>query len=468
MSMYDKLEILEKLSSNLDKEAQLKSILTHYNNAEQFFRFTFNDLKYGVQEQTFKNAFSEYQNTHEHISDWFDTTLIYPADITTIKDLIEFGPILMETSGNDQIMKIRAFFDALPPLKKKWFCRAILKDLRCGVQLKTFNKVMKELKKETIEKFSLQLCDKIDIYDDTKVKDKLKFPCSMECKYDGIRVQAEIYQVEEETKVELTSRRGTDKTNDYPEIVAALKEAFDGETLLLDGEVISSSFQELTKKDSNATKKYVIFDLLVDEKLPYKNRWDNLLGILVNKGITDYNGNKNIKYNSLPLAAAEHYSCNNIQELREYYEELNRRKEEGVIIKLDADIYERGTRKHMFKCKKVHSADLLIKGHKTGEGRRSGKVSTLCLIDKSGTIKVDVGSGIDDDTCEILTKEVNEPNGVYDQELGFHLPEFWGKICEIQYNEITETSSIRFPRFICIRDDKTEPDDLSIVEVRQK
>ena len=31
-------------------------------------------------------------------------------------------------------------------------------------------------------------------------------------------------------------------------------------------------------------------------------------------------------------------------------------------------------------------------------------------------------------------------------------PYFIGRIVEIQFNEITETGSIRFPRFICFRD----------------
>lgn len=112
----------------------------------------------------------------------------------------------------------------------------------------------------------------------------------------------------------------------------------------------------------------------------------------------------------------------------------------------------------MFKCKKVLTADLLCYGFKLGEGKRTNKVATLCLQDASKKITVDVGSGINDEMCDWLTKQV------YDDYCGAY---FIGKIVEIKYNEITETESLRFPRFITFRDDKDEPDDLSEEEVRQ-
>lgn len=456
MSLYEDLNELENTNGNIDKEYKLFYILKKYKNAELFFRIAFNDVKYGIQEQTFKNAFNNPNHEFEHISDWLNSIEVNTIpDNVKVTDLGNFIVIISNLSGNDQIIELRKFFDNLPAYKKKWFCRAILKDLRCGVQVKTINKVFKHLNLKTIEKFSLQLCDKIDVYDEEQVKKKIKFPCSMECKYDGIRIQVEIYESSAtlSTQVRLTSRRGTDRTNDFPEICAELKRVFEGENIILDGEIIADTFQKLTRKDDKSIRKYVIFDLLVDEKLEYRHRWSNLLSLLVEKGITDLTGNKNIKYNSNLLAAVEHYSANNIKDLQEYYEELNRRKEEGLIIKLENSPYERNSRKHMFKVKKVYSTDLLIYGFKYGEGKRSNKVATLCLKDKSGKILVDVGSGIDDYTCEELTKqakELSEDNN----------PEFIGKICEILYNEKTETGSLRFPRFIRIRDDKDEPDDL--------
>lgn len=455
MKLYYELNELENLNSNLDKEEQLEYILDRFKNAEDFFKFAFSEDKFGVQEKTFKNIYGEKEGFN-HISDWLeivDPNMEFKHKVT---DLIQFGYVLKKYSGGVLQSKIEDFFNKLPGIQKKWFCRAILKDLRCGIQVKTLNKVLKRLNREPIKKFALQLCDKIDLYNENDVKKKITFPVAAECKYDGIRIQAEISSDGDQTFVQLTSRRGKDRTLDYPEICEALCDKFAGENIILDGEIISSSFQELTRKDSKSQKKYVIFDLLVDEQLPYERRWDNLFSLLVEKGITAFNNNKNIKYNKNILVAAEHYTIENLKELQEYYEELNSRKEEGIIIKKLNSIYERGSRKHMFKAKKVHTADLEVYGFKFGEGKRSFMVATLCLKDKSGKIKVDVGSGIDDMTCEHLTDIATENREA-----------LTGKIVEILYNEITETGSIRFPRFIKIRDDKDEPDDLSGLKVRQ-
>jgi len=468
-NFYEELEYLEQLSGSLDKEAQLMHILTHVKNAEAFFRFTFNDIKYGVQEQTFKNAFGNVNTmtNFEHISDWLATTIFEPmrdGSSYKVPQLIDFGTKLFNNSGTSQENLISNFISQCEPLKKKWFSRAILKDLRCGVGLKTVNSVFKELGLKTIDKFALQLCAKtknFDLYANAdNVAKKVVFPCSMECKYDGIRLQAEIFDSGNESGVILTSRRGTDRTADYPEICLALVTQFAGENIILDGEIISRSFQDLTRKDSTAMKKYVVFDLLVDEQLPYINRWYNLVSLFIARGITDFMDNKNINNIDNHIVLAEHYSCNHIGEAQEYYTELNERGEEGLIIKNDRAPYERGSRKHMFKFKKVYTADLLCYAYRQGEGKRANKVGSLCLQDKSKTISVDVGAGLSDDMIDELTKQAE----VLSEERN---PNFIGQIVEIAYNEITETGSIRFPRFIGFRDDKTEPDDLSNSEVRQ-
>jgi len=464
MNFYEMLEELENKQGSIAKEQYLIYILKRVRNAESYFNLVFNDKVYGVKEQTFKNAFnigSLDSYDFDHISDWLKYQIYEPMNegVYKVQDLFKFTDKLLISSGHDQEVLISNFIRQCEPLKKKWFTRAILKDLRCGIKVKTMNKCFKAAGLKTIDKFSLQLCGKIDLYDENDVKKKLKFPCSMECKYDGIRLQAEVYESTAtlSTNVILTSRRGKDKTADYPEIVQALKETFTGENIILDGEIISDSFQELTRKDSKAVKRFVIWDILNDEKLNYLSRWDNLISLCADRGIAAYKEKQIIINKDKHIFTAEHYSCNSLKEAQDYYESLNERGEEGIIIKLDASIYERNSRKHMFKCKKVHTSDLLCFDYKLGTGKRSGMVSTLCLKDLSGNVLVDVGSGITDFISEKLTKQVqlNRTN------------EFIGKIVEIAYNELTTTGSIRFPRFKCFRGDKNIPDDLSNSEIRQ-
>lgn len=474
MNFYDMLDELESLNGSLDKEYYLIKILQRVKNAEAFFRFAFNDQVFGVKEATFRNAFGNPDTTgYEHISDWLATTPFEPTKIDggyTVPHLINFGRTLLSSSGNAQEILISNFIRQCEPSKKKWFCRAILKDLRCGVQVKTVNKCFKYLGLKTIDKFAMQLCDKIDVLDPNDVNKKIEFPCTMECKYDGIRIQAEVWPGETieyegaaitEMHATMTSRRGKDRTDLYPEIVEELKSRFYGQHVILDGEVISRSFQSLMNKSDTNQKKLIIWDLLMDEKLPYKDRWSNLFSLCQGLGITEYKDNQINNINSQTLFTAEHYSANSLKDIQDYYSYLNERGEEGIIIKLDSRPYERGSRKHMFKCKKVFTADLKCVGYKLGEGKRSGKVATLELIDASGQIRVDVGSGITDYMCEHLTNEQ------HDAALVNLKPDFIGKIVEIKYNEITETQSIRNPRFVCFREDKDEPDDLSSEKVRQ-
>jgi len=477
---YEYLELIETHGSSILKEQYLCIMLRKFPEAEQFFRFVFNDTVYGLGEKTFKNAFPKSTASKEkHISDYLFKEVDYePTAIGheyQLRALYDIAKKVEIKSGNDQIIYISNIFRQLKKIEKKWWCRALLHDLRAGVQVKTINNVFKQLNLKPIAKFSLQLCGKIDVYDEKAVAKKLCFPCSMECKYDGIRIQAEVFPIEiefedidgrplekEEMHCRLTSRRGKDRTDMYPEIVKDLKMFFFGQHVILDGEVIADSFQQLTRLDNKSRRRYIIWDILNDEKLNYLSRWDNLVSITEEVGIKRINikeeTNDSAKLNAEScICLVEHYSCNNIKELQEYYEDLNSRGEEGIIIKLDDKVYNRNSRNHMFKCKKVFDADLQIIGWKYGEGKRANKVATLKLVDASGTIWVDVGSGINDEMCEELTSQVEDSNFAIPEEE----PEFMNKICEILYNEKTETGSLRFPRFIRIRNDKDEADDLS-------
>jgi len=485
--MYENLNELETISSNIEKEQHLIRMLEKHEEAEAFFRFAFNNSVYGIKEKSFYNAFGKEPNSNfESVSDFlFDLKtkeLVFDDEsIAPLNNLTEFGRKLVLLSGQEQLDAIKEFFSDLNPVQIKWWVRALLHNLRCGVQVKTINNVFKATGRKKIEKFQMQLAKKLDIDDPIKIYDKIPFPhASMETKYDGIRIQAHVF-VEEEindpSKVNtlgwkmgctLTSRRGTDRTNMHPEICEALKSTFAGQNVILDGELVADSFQKLTRKDDTSVRRYVIFDLLNDEQLPYKDRWANLKSLLDSVGITDnfYNLINNINNNNLVAAGtllliAEHYNCNDLQELTNFYNEMNRRKEEGVIIKLDNRPYKRGSRTNMFKLKKTDTADLKIIGYKFGEGKRANKVGTLELIDASETIRVDVGSGIDDYWCDKLTRQVEVRNEINYLLSELRHPDFVGKICEIRFNGLTETGSIRFPRFVTIRDDKDEPDDLS-------
>lgn len=450
-TFWEVLDLIESTGSTDTKRQYIIEAIQKFPEAEAFFRLACNDIVYGFSEKSFYNAFAMHNvvvvpgTTFPHVSDWLNE-LVYlgsnPKD-PSVSDLIGFALTIKECSGNDQLERLYQFFMPIPDYKKKWYSRALLQELRIGANTKTINSALKFLGKKIIKKFKMQLAEKIDIFDEEQVAKYIKFPCTMECKYDGIRIQAEVY----ENEVTLTSRRGNDRTADFPEIVAALIEKFPDQHVILDGEIIKNigtdvhSFQQMMRKDENRNYQYIVFDLLMQESLAYKDRWSNLEMLFGEWAITDV------------IRLADHFDCNNIKDLQEYFEHLLSINKEGIMIKDDDAPYERGTRRNMFKCKKDYvkhlqseqEADLKIIGWKYGSGKNHNVVSTLELTDGANNIRADVGSGITDDMKIYLTEQKDA---------------LIGKICEIRYNEKTETGSLRFTRFIQLRDDKDEADIL--------
>ncbi len=417
--LLELLNKLEQTNGNIAKEQVIKDIIAlPEGSGELYLRLTLDpQIILGIAEKTIERV------------DAVEAKEVLLMD-SHLKELPNIIDMCIKLSGNTLFEYLVRLKSNINGQEWKWIKRMLLKDLKCNVGLKMVNKFLNP----KIPKFEMQLCDTIDIYDKEEVAKKLEFPCAMECKYDGIRLQVEIRS---DGSYQLLSRRGTDKTEDFPEIGEALCKMFPKQHLCFDGEIITSgkrSFQSIMKKDAAGTQRiFVIFDLLNDERMPYISRYDNLVNLFEQIETSDN------------IVLAEHYSANNINDIIKYYEDLNERGEEGIVLKLFNRIYERGSRKYMFKCKKTYTMDLECIGYEYGTigSKREHKVSSLNLKNKDGSIIVSVGSGFDDTMIEWLTD--NRETLV-------------GKIIEIRYNELTETGSIRFPRFICIRDDKDEAD----------
>ena len=146
----------------------------------------------------------------------------------------------------------------------KWYRRILIKDLRCGVSEKTINNVVKKVNKDfTIPVFKCMLAHDSANHEKKLVGEKL-----LDYKLDGVRVLA-IYDAEADS-VTMYSRNGKQFINFghiEKEIVDTLASKFT-ESMVLDGEMVSSSFQALMKqvhrKDNvEATDaKFALFDVL--------------------------------------------------------------------------------------------------------------------------------------------------------------------------------------------------------------
>jgi hypothetical protein len=125
-----------------------------------------------------------------------------------------------------------------------WYRRILIKDLRCGVSEKTINKVVeKQYADYAIPVFGCQLA-----HDSANHETKVAGKKLIEVKLDGVRVITIVYP---DGRVDQFSRNGKELVN-----FEQVKKQFESvalaggikETMVFDGEIMSSSFQDLMKQ----------------------------------------------------------------------------------------------------------------------------------------------------------------------------------------------------------------------------
>jgi DNA ligase-1 len=149
------------------------------------------------------------------------------------------------------------------------------------------------------------------------------------------------------------------------------------------------------------------------------------------------------------MVIAESFIAKEKEHIYDYYKSIVEKGGEGVILKNPDHVYECKRSKNWIKLKEVNECDLIIKGWYPGEGKREGFIGGFICEDLSGEVKVKIGSGFTDDDLKELSQDPDS-----------HI----NKICSVQYNVIISDKngnwSLFLPRFIEIRNDKNQPDDL--------
>jgi DNA ligase-1 len=149
------------------------------------------------------------------------------------------------------------------------------------------------------------------------------------------------------------------------------------------------------------------------------------------------------------VVLAESFIAREKELIYDYYNHIVSRGGEGVILKNPDHVYECKRSKNWIKLKEVNECDLVIKGWYPGEGKREGQIGGFICEDLSGQLKVKIGSGFTDDDLKELSENPDS-----------HM----NKICSVQYNVIISDKnsnwSLFLPRFVEMRNDKTQPDDL--------
>jgi DNA ligase-1 len=322
-----------------------------------------------------------------------------------------------------------------------WYRRILIKDLRCGVSEKTVNKVLKAYSNiKPVPVFECMLA-----HDGANHEKKVAGKKLLEPKLDGVRVLTFI-NMDNRTVTQYT-RNGKELEN-FSHITKALAENIDliGRSMILDGEMISTSFQALMKqvhrKDDVKTDDAVLmlFDIIplsefqTGKSILGQKRRSNLLKGM--KNIFDKIGNIGV----IPQIEVDLDGYVGELQFKDFNKEAINNGYEGIMIK-DVDAkYECKRSVSWLKQKPFIEVSLTVLETEEGTGRNEGKMGALVCegVEDGKLIKVNVGSGFTDQDRD----------------------EFWscrvdGQVVEVRADAITQnqdgTYSLRFPRFLRFR-----------------
>lgn len=327
---------------------------------------------------------------------------------------------------------------------KKVLAKVLTKRMNIGIGAKLINKAVG---KELIPDPSLMLAE-----DDHKVISKWE---SIVCeeKYDGVRVICAIENRKPKFYTrsfnELDVRFLTKISEQLLHLSRDLGDIFfDGELTDKDRKSVSGKVNQMLK---GSPKESIGDDLLFNVF-----DIDGMASIRTGKGEAPYT----IRRKTLErvfetggetpnVVMARKWEAKTQDELMPIYKEIVANGGEGVIMKDPSHVYECKRSKSWIKFKEVEDCDLVVTGWYPGEGKREGFIGGFICKDSSGEYQVKVGSGFTEQDLIELSKN---PDDII------------GKIVAIQYNVPIEdkngNKSLFLPRFIEVRNDKTEPENL--------
>ena len=327
-----------------------------------------------------------------------------------------------------------------------FFRRILIKDLRCGVSEKTVNSVAKKSKKPqyAVPVFECQLS-----HDSANHETKLTGRKIVERKLDGVRCLT-VIDHEQRTVTQYT-RNGKilENFSHITDYLAGFIDEF-GRSYVLDGEIMSSSFQDLMKqvhRKDNVNASDAVLNLFDIVPLSEFKQGKSIMG---QKRRSSFLKNfENIFNDSgfITIVPQKEFDLDNfIEEIefKDYMKKMVAEGYEGVMIKDPNAPYECKRTTSWLKMKPFIEVSLAVTSVEEGTGRNQGKLgAVVCEGEDDGKrIVVNVGSGFTDE----------------------QRAEFWeardtlvGQIVEVRADAATQSQdndqvwSLRFPRFLRFR-----------------
>lgn len=333
--------------------------------------------------------------------------------------------------------------------------RIITKDLRAGFTESTVNKAIPGL----IPTFDCMLAHPFD------AKRVEEWPVIVEPKLDGVRVLSFVDLVARTVK--FYSRSGREFTT-FEHLVLPILYSFDGwpagakgERFMLDGEVVSGSFNktvsEVRRKSIQATDAlYVVFDMMprINFDSPDKNdvclvpglevRRDWLLKLFPQATPLDL-ARGTVGHH---VAVSPAYEAQTPEQIYVLYDQWhNELGLEGTMVKAKRGLYRKTRDYGWMKLKAEESVDVPIIGAEPGQGKYAGSLGALVVDYKGVHVRV---SGMPD----ALRAQMWDAHCADMAAMPGVEPILHGRLAEILYHEETQDGSLRHPRFKRFRDDK--------------
>jgi bifunctional non-homologous end joining protein LigD len=293
-----------------------------------------------------------------------------------------------------------------------------------------------------------------------------------EPKYDGIRAIAEIAP---KGGVRLWSRLGNEKTQQFPEVAAALAAwarrrtqplVLDGEIVALDANGEPTGFQQLqgrihltdasgASSQSKPSIAFIAFDILRDGKTDYRDRKLTERRVALERTLAGATS---------PVLRISHQVSGDGQAL---YDEALKRGWEGLIAKDRDSLYKSGKRTPDWrKLKIVHEQEFVVGGWTDPRNARTYFGALLLGVYEGGDLVYigHTGTGFNEKELARLMKLLkpletktcpfrNKPKT--NERPHWVRPEL---VAQIKFTEWTSDAKLRHPVYLGLRDDKKPTD----------
>lgn len=315
------------------------------------------------------------------------------------------------------------------------------RDLKIGLNVKSINKVFKNL----IPKPNYMRCAVLS----EKTLKKIKFPAFIQLKMDGTYREIHV----SDGQVTGKTRSGEEYFNPilFKEMEKFPNGFYTGE-LTIEGESRFSGNGLINSLNPPYEKiVFTVWDYLTDEdylektKTVYSNRFETL------KDILEKNSSERVKL-------VPNFEVQSIDEALKHVSEWMEEGLEGGVLKDKNNVFKNGTSGTQLKIKLKVDAEMRITGFTDGTigTKREGKIGAIQFSNDEGTIKGQC-SGFSDEELDLFTK--NKDNLI-------------GRIISVEFNDLVKSENndyyaLSHPRFIEIRDDKSETDTLEkVIQLR--